>query len=496
VRCPRATHLPGIDRLASPPPERLARLSARPRAIGFHNEYLSTLTEFHPLLAPHMRRVALAWAARESEEPAALAARFFMAGGPLTPAELLALLGADLCDTLTAAEAVQEAAGRWTCAFKLEILNDLYLFSDALDSHPDAVMGAGGTSCILARASYPQVRIGAALDVGCGCGILALSTASAAERVVATDINSRALALSRFNAAVNGITNVELAEGADFAPVGAVRFGLIVCQPPFCPSTEPDREIVYLHGGARGDETALRLLAAVPEHLTPGGRAIFLSDYPLDDMPLEQCVRAAIPAGDVLVTVQEKNGDARAFATNYARVLDGGAGLEEAAQHLHEHLKAQGIVGICQAVVMVAGGDGRTVRTVVVPGPRWETMHRSDLDRAMRVQRTPAEDVANMCLRLTPGCTALFAQDEPFAPKLPGRSTTILPKGDAWLGPLELTASGFQLLHAICHAPSVAAGVAELTEGMDVESQARAQVMAVGFIRDAIVRGVVREAAG
>lgn len=488
-------HLPGIDRLASPPTEQLAQLSERLRAIGFHNEYLATLMEFHPLLAPHLRRAALAWTARESDAPAALAARFFMAGDALTTAEALALLGAEVLHTLTEAGAVSEAAGAWSCGFKLEIINDLYLFSDGLDNHVDAVMGAGGTSCILARASYPQGRIGAALDLGCGCGILALSIASSAERVVATDINPRALALTRFNAAVNGITNVTLAEGADFAPVGEARFDLIVCQPPFCPSTEPDREIVYLHGGARGDETALRLLAAVPEHLTPEGRAIFLSDYPIEAVPLEERLRAAIPAGDVLVTVQEKNGDARAFATNYARVLDGGGGVEEAAQHLHRHLRAQGIAGICQAVVMVAGGAGRSVRTIVVPGPRWETMHRSDLDRAMRVQRLPAEDLAQMCLRLTPGCTALFAQDEPFAPKLPGRLTTIVPKGGAWLGPLELTASGFQLLHAICHAPSVAAGVAQLTEGMDADSQARAQVMAVGFMRDAMIRGVVREAA-
>ena len=65
-----------------------------------------------------------------------------------------------------------------------------------------------------------------------------LSLAAKVDRVIGTDINPRAVALSRINAALNGIGNVEFREGDMFAPVAGETFDLIISQPPFV-STPP-----------------------------------------------------------------------------------------------------------------------------------------------------------------------------------------------------------------------------------------------------------------
>ena len=99
------------------------------------------------------------------------------------------------------------------------------------------------------------------LDLGCGAGTGALSLAAQVDRVIGTDINPRAVALSRINAALNGIGNVEFREGDMFAPVAGENFDLIISQPPFV-STPPGLAAAsYESGGARGDELPLRLLA-------------------------------------------------------------------------------------------------------------------------------------------------------------------------------------------------------------------------------------------
>ena len=61
-------------------------------------------------------------------------------------------------------------------------------------------------------------RVGSALDLGTGCGVQALHLAGHADQVVATDVNERALRLTRFNAALNGV-EIDARAGSIFEPV-------------------------------------------------------------------------------------------------------------------------------------------------------------------------------------------------------------------------------------------------------------------------------------
>ena len=65
------------------------------------------------------------------------------------------------------------------------------------------------------------------LDIGTGSGLLAVHAAAHADRVVAVDINPRALRFAEFNAALNAVDNVEWREGSLFEPVAGEPCNLI-----------------------------------------------------------------------------------------------------------------------------------------------------------------------------------------------------------------------------------------------------------------------------
>jgi len=110
------------------------------------------------------------------------------------------------------------------------------------------------------------------LDLCTGSGVQALQQADAASRLVAVDVNPRAVALARANAALNGIEHLEPRLGDLYAPVRGERFDVIIANPPFV--TSPYAKGPSYHaGGATGDRILRRVLAGLDRHLQPGGRA-------------------------------------------------------------------------------------------------------------------------------------------------------------------------------------------------------------------------------
>jgi 16S rRNA (guanine1207-N2)-methyltransferase len=88
-----------------------------------------------------------------------------------------------------------------------------------------------GTKVLLAEAPTPPAS-GHLLDLGCGYGPIALTlaTRAPAATVWAVDVNERALALTRANAATAGLANVR-AVAPDEVPAD-VRFAAIWSNPP------------------------------------------------------------------------------------------------------------------------------------------------------------------------------------------------------------------------------------------------------------------------
>jgi len=138
----------------------------------------------------------------------------------------------------------------------------------------DFVVGPSPVARLLGALTVPHA-VERALDLGCGAGVLALDTLARADEVTAVDVNPRAIALTRFNAALNGCENINTHTGDLFEPLGDARFDLIVSNPPFV--IAPRTTFIYRDGGAPICE---RIVREAPAHLAAKGILQMLCNWP------------------------------------------------------------------------------------------------------------------------------------------------------------------------------------------------------------------------
>ncbi|WP_163506446.1 methyltransferase [Fodinicola acaciae] len=160
---------------------------------------------------------------------------------------------------------------------------DLWIASDAPydpaeRGDPLYVTGINSPAALLASLTVRR-KVATALDLGTGNGIQALVCAADTEHVVATDINPRALAYARFNAALNGVDNIEFREGSLFEPVDGERFDLVVSNPPYVIS--PASDYVYRDSGREPAALCREIVGTMPRHLTDCGYGAVLVSWPM-----------------------------------------------------------------------------------------------------------------------------------------------------------------------------------------------------------------------
>jgi HemK-related putative methylase len=110
-----------------------------------------------------------------------------------------------------------------------------------------------------------------ALDLGTGSGIGAIVAARYATRVVATDINPEAVRCAQLNALAHHLEErIETRVGDLFEPVRGERFDMILFNPPYFRGHPRDLSDCAW----RSPDVFDRFLRELPEHLTPGGRAL------------------------------------------------------------------------------------------------------------------------------------------------------------------------------------------------------------------------------
>ncbi|MEL4358307.1 MULTISPECIES: methyltransferase [unclassified Luteococcus] len=217
-------------------------------------------------------------------------------------------------------------------------------------TRPDYVLGVSPASTSLAQMTM-RTTIGSALDLGTGCGVQSLHLARHAERVVATDINPRALELAGLTAQLNQL-DVDLRDGSLYEPVAGERFDLIVTNPPYVmsPPTTDGERLVYREGSFAGDGLVEAVVKGAPAHLNPGGSLQVLCNWAiLDGQPWEERVAGWAEGSGCDLWVVERE---RLDIYHYIEVWLTDAGLAGSPEwqpryrEWIEYFKGLGIVGV------------------------------------------------------------------------------------------------------------------------------------------------------
>ncbi|HEY3226911.1 MAG TPA: class I SAM-dependent methyltransferase, partial [Planctomycetota bacterium] len=209
--------------------------------------------------------------------------RLFMLGLPVDPAVAARDLKPLTTERLAAMGLVRPGPGGLEPLVKFTPFDTLVLAADPYHDDPlavpnDYVAGVNPSSVSLVSLCVRRpARAG--LDLGTGCGVVALYAARHCDRVVATDINPRALNFTAFNAALNDIRNVDIRPGSLFEPVAGETFDVIMCNPPYVIS--PDSDFQFRDSGKEGDSLCKTLIRDLPRHLREGGFASVLCNWAL-----------------------------------------------------------------------------------------------------------------------------------------------------------------------------------------------------------------------
>ncbi len=133
------------------------------------------------------------------------------------------------------------------------------------------------------------------LEIGTGCGLVAIVAAKAGAQVVAIDNLDLAVHNAQENVALHNLqSQIEVRKGTLFKPIRShEKFSLIAFNPPYLPSTkrDPGYDPAW-SGGKGGREVTEKFLIECKKYLLPQGRLLLiqssLSDPDKTKQQLEQ----------------------------------------------------------------------------------------------------------------------------------------------------------------------------------------------------------------
>ena len=192
----------------------------------------------------------------------------------------------------------------------------------------------------------PQEPCDDFLDLCSGTGVAAIAAgANYARRSWATDLGARCVHFAEFNRLLNGLTNVNCAQGDLYDAVDDRTFDRIAAHPPYVPSK--DRKFLFRDGGEDGEQILRRIIEGLPGHLRPNGRfycVTFATDR--EGNPVEKRVRdwlgEAQAEFDICLLDSEFQSRPEALLNSVAKAKGRLGTLSETAR-LFEELKVIGL---------------------------------------------------------------------------------------------------------------------------------------------------------
>jgi release factor glutamine methyltransferase len=151
-----------------------------------------------------------------------------------------------------------------------------------LELHPEVYDPAEDSFILLESLSIiPNKSV---LELGTGCGLIALACALQGAQVVCTDINPYAIGLTRRNIERNRHLlkgTIEIRQGDLFSVLRKYeRFDVIVFNPPYLPTKNNEKIDTWFEiatdGGPTGLKLTKRYLQGLHKHLQPKGVGYFI----------------------------------------------------------------------------------------------------------------------------------------------------------------------------------------------------------------------------
>ncbi len=210
--------------------------------------------------------------------PLPLLIRLFLLGATIDVGEVSNWLERDQIQQLQQEGLIEETGHSLLSLIRVVPWEDLLLVQDRVDSlylsrnHVTLGLISRTIADLTVRRSVDSV-----LDLGTGCGVQALLAARHARRVVATDVNVRALRYAQMNMDLNGVPNIECRRGSLFEPVAGELFDLIIANLPVVIS--PTRQYVFQDSDLPGHQLSQSVVCDAPEFLREGGFATMLCNW-------------------------------------------------------------------------------------------------------------------------------------------------------------------------------------------------------------------------
>jgi hypothetical protein len=345
-----------------------------------------------------------------ARDPLDLAVDLFLLQGILPAGELERLFAADERDVLihSGLLAIDETGSARARASLFPVVDHLIFSDHAWPSlpHPgqatvpfDQVMGVGLDSRLLARCT-PRRPFRAALDLCTGSGVHALLASTHTEKVLAVDINPRAVRCASFNAHISGASNLQALPGDLYEAAPGECFDLITANPPFVPS--PLNTLGFRDGGRSGEDILKRIVAGLPHHLAPGGIAQIVTELgERDDEPLVRRLRQWLDGAPMDIRILRLGQySAMKYAIGHAKGDDYQTFLDS-IKDWAANLRAQGYVRVASLVISFQWSDAAF-------GPPWERVDESppphrdadaEIDAIFRAERAARRPDRQQVLR-------------------------------------------------------------------------------------------------
>jgi 16S rRNA (adenine1518-N6/adenine1519-N6)-dimethyltransferase len=144
---------------------------------------------------------------------------------------------------------------------------------------PSEVYEPADDTYLLAERLPEEMQGTRVLDVGTGCGILAVIAAQRGADVVAVEVNPQAVSTTRLNARLNGVADqVNIVRGDLLSSFRGAEFELVTFNPPYLPVARDPRTWLERswNGGPTGRAVTARFLRGLTRVLGRNGRVLLI----------------------------------------------------------------------------------------------------------------------------------------------------------------------------------------------------------------------------